>query len=161
MRNKSENKRETEIGREKESNWQSVRGCVSILKRSVVFTIYRKIVDVELSKGLRGGKEDWKLRETLRKYRYSGYMISGFSPSPVNSKSPKKVSPKRNFADSRWTRNEGKCTLVCVSFEFTHRGIGGCGRINGYHTVATSNRNCFYVRARRVRGEGKNRKGTW
>lgn len=32
-KNKSENRGETEIGRGKESNWQSVRGCVSILKR--------------------------------------------------------------------------------------------------------------------------------
>lgn len=34
-KNKSENRGETEIGRGKESNWQSVRGCVSILKRAL------------------------------------------------------------------------------------------------------------------------------
>lgn len=95
-------------------------------------------------------------RETLGKYsRDDSLRRSGFSRSPVNPKSLKKKFPQNAISSTLLN------TKAPVSLSSLHSGgaRAGCGRINGYHSLATSSRNCFYVRARRARGEGKKQEG--
>lgn len=77
------------------------------------------------------------------------------------------ISRQPKVSGKKFPQNAISSTLLNtkapVSLSSLHSGRGGgegeSGRINGYHSLATSSRNCFYVRAGRARGVGKKQEG--